>query len=104
MTQFDNFKAKHKIWIQHLCGDDRNSIFAQIYRMIWNAAVFEIINESRRVATVDSEGNKELNGMLHRFIDTCFFESQLMAIRRLTDNSYKLDDRYPERDKVERMT
>ncbi len=58
--------------------------------MIWNAAVFRLINEARRIAPDNHQGHKEISGTLHYFIDECFFDSQLLAIRRLTDG-YSLD-------------
>lgn len=89
---FEQFKAKHDFWIQCFSGQDRNSILNKIYQMVWNAAVFKIINESRRIAPVNSKGQTEVNGMLHRFIDRCFFDSQFLAVRRLTDSAYELSD------------
>ncbi len=83
----EQFKVKRESWIQCFSGKDRNSIFNQIYQMVWNAAVFKIINEARGVAPVNAKGQTEINGMLHRFMDRCFFDSQLLAIRRLTDSS-----------------
>lgn len=83
----EQFKAKRDSWIQCFSGKDRNSILNQIYQMVWNAAVFKVINEARRIAPVNATGQTEINGMLHRFMDRCFFDSQLLAIRRLTDSS-----------------
>lgn len=83
----EQFKVKRESWIQCFSGKDRNSILNQIYQMVWNAAVFKIINEARRVAPVNAKDQTEINGMLHRFMDRCFFDSQLLAIRRLTDSS-----------------
>ena len=88
----NQFKVKHALWKECLSGDDRNSIFNQIHLMIWNSAVFNIINESRKITLTDTKGRKEVNGMVHVFIDRCFFDSQLLAIRRLTDASYVLED------------
>lgn len=88
----EQFKAKREVWIQCFSGKDRNSILNQIYQMVWNAAVFKVVNEARRIAPVDSKGQTEINGMLHRFIDRCFFDSQFLAIRRLTDAAYEIDD------------
>ena len=81
----EQFKVKHVLWKKCLSGDDRNSVFNQIHQMIWNAAVFNVINESRKIATADEKGRKEVNGMIHRFIDRCFFDSQFLCIRRLVD-------------------
>ena len=88
----EQFKAKREVWVQCFSGKDRNSILNQIYQMVWNAAVFKVVNEARRIAPVNSKGQTEVNGMLHRFIDKCFFDSQFLAIRRLTDAAYELGD------------
>ena len=82
---FDQFKAKHTLWKVCLDGEDRNSIITQIHMMIWNAAVFNVINEARKIAPTDTKGRKELNGMLHTFMDRCFVDSQFLCIRRLVD-------------------
>ena len=88
---FKQFKAKRDSWIQCFSGKDRNSILNQIYQMVWNAAVFKVINEARRIAQVDAKSQTEINGMLHRFIDRCFFDSQFLAIRRLADSTSPFD-------------
>ena len=53
--------------------------------MIWNTAIFKLINEARRIAHPAGDGGVQLNGMIHRFIDELYFENQLLALRRLTD-------------------
>lgn len=83
----EQFKAKRELWIKCFSGEDRNSVLNQIYQMVWNAAVFKVINEARRIAPTNATGQAEINGMLHRFIDRCFFDSQFLAIRRLVDSS-----------------
>ncbi len=91
-TKFDIFQEKRQFWIECFSGQDNHAIIQQIYRMVWNAAVFKVINEARRIAPVDSKGQTEINGMLHQFMDRCFFDSQFLAIRRLTDTAYALED------------
>ena len=83
----DKYKAKREAWIQRVTIEDRNSIQRQIWSMIWDAAVYRIINEARKYAKEVPEGGVELNGMVHRLIDKCFFQSQANAIRRLLDRS-----------------
>lgn len=85
MDNFEQFKARRELWIQSLNGEDKNSIMKQIYHMIWNAAVFKIVNESIKLVPVDKNGVKQLNGMVFNLLDNCFFESQFITIRRLTD-------------------
>jgi len=83
--KFEQFKAKRESWIECLSGKDRNSIRNQLLRMIWNAAAYRVVNGARRIAPPAKEGGVQLNGLMHRVIDVCFFDSQLAGIRRLTD-------------------
>ncbi len=85
ISNFKNFKEKYDLWIECLYGGDRNSIKNQILNMIWDAAVFRVINEARRIASPTKEGGVQLNGMVHRLIDHGFFEKQLSSIRKLID-------------------
>jgi hypothetical protein len=78
-------KEKFSEWENMLLGDDRHSIRNQIYEMMWDSAVFQCINESRKYALKDDKGNDKRNEMLHSFINQCFFKTQLLSIRRLTD-------------------
>ena len=43
-------KEKFKEWENMLLGEDKHSIRNQIYDMIWDSAVFQCINESRKYA------------------------------------------------------
>ncbi|MDD4910114.1 MAG: hypothetical protein PHR44_05490 [Candidatus Omnitrophica bacterium] len=84
-AQFNKFKLRRDLWVECFALNDRNSIIHQVYQMIWNAAVFRLINCARKIAPDNHQGNKEINGTLHYFIDECFFDSQFLAIRRLID-------------------
>jgi hypothetical protein len=86
-----DLKTKFKEWEEWLVGADINSIRNQIYNMIWDSAVFQSINECRKYASKNTKGEIELNGVVHRFIDKCFFETQASAIRRLLDKRKKND-------------
>jgi hypothetical protein len=79
-----------KNWIDCLKGDDTNSIFQQIYRMIWDTAIFRLIVESRQIQIEKNAQSPALNGALHSFIDRNYFQSQVIYIRRLTDKHYGL--------------
>lgn len=80
-----DLKNKFEEWREWLFGDDIHSIQRQILNMIWDAAVFRSINEARKYAPVDQNDDPKLNGMVHSFIDHCFFRTQALAIRRLLD-------------------
>jgi hypothetical protein len=66
--------------------------------MIWDSAAFRVINEGRRLAASAPEDGVQLNGMMHQLIDKCFFETQMMALRRLTDDRYPLSGHRQNRD------
>ncbi len=88
----ERFKARRALWIRCFDDRDRHSIMSQTYRMVWNFAAFRVINEARRIAPPAEEGTVQLNGLVHELIDEGFFEGQLLAIRRLTDNYPIVDD------------
>ena len=78
-------KQKFREWEEWLFGDDIHSISHQIHTMIWDSAVFQSINEARKYAPKDDKGEPQLNGTIQGFINECFFQTQLLAIRRLLD-------------------
>jgi len=69
-----------------LNSDDPHAIMTQILHMVWNYAVWSLINEARGIGKPLPEGGVAHNWIVHNFIDICYFESQILAIRRLTDN------------------
>lgn len=72
-------------WRGWLCGEDIHSIRQQVHRMIWDAAVFNLIRKARDLALKDKEGNVAWNPAISEFILSTYFETQAMAIRRLVD-------------------
>lgn len=83
-----NSKKKFKEWENILVGKDIHSIRNQIYNMIWDSAVFQCINESRKYSATDNNGKIKQNKMLHYFINQSFFKTQLLLIRRLVDKDF----------------
>jgi len=81
----ERFKAKREQWLEWIAGKDAHAIRNQITRMVWEAAVFRVINEARGYAPTDSKGKVQLSGTMHQLINDCFFVSQAAAIRRLVD-------------------
>lgn len=88
------FEAKREDWIR--CLDhkdaatgqmDRNCILAQVYEIVWSAGAYRVVLEARRIADKDTRGRIKLNGLTHRLLDRCFYQSQLVSVRRLMDNS-----------------
>jgi len=57
--------------------------------MLWNDAIFRTFNEARRLTIERNSPKFGLNGPLLRILDEGFVESQVMAIRRLTDRNFR---------------
>ena len=85
--EYSEFACKRDQWIEWLSGKDPHSITNQIIQMVWDAAVWRVINEARGLAPDAEEGGVQLNGDMHRLIDRTSFQSQAAAIRRLMDKS-----------------
>ena len=83
-----DLKAKFKEWENMLLGKDKHSIRNQIYEMIFDCAVFQCINESRKYGDKDDKGNIKRNGMVHYFVTQSFFKTQLLSIRKLVDKDF----------------
>ncbi len=79
------FAKKHEEWVRCLGSEDRSAVLQQVYPMIWNAAAFRVINEARRHAPKTDRGESRISGLLHVLLDRCFFESQMLAVRRQLD-------------------
>ncbi len=75
---------KFKEWKKWYSEDD-NSVCAQIRDMLLDAAVFYSINEARKYATTDAQGNPELNKLVHGLINRSFLKTQTLSIRKLYD-------------------
>jgi hypothetical protein len=83
------FINKRKEW-KRLLLDGRNlSVYKQVTHMLWNDAIFRTFNEARRFTIERNSPKLGLNGPLIRLLDKGFVESQVMAIRRLTDRNFR---------------
>lgn len=82
---------KIKMWEEWLLGEDENSIRNQIFGMIWNAAVFEIVKTAHTEAFTRG-GEKALpNWAVSDLILYAYFETQVSAIMRLLDGRQRPD-------------
>jgi hypothetical protein len=81
----EKYQEKRAVWLECLCGKDQHSIHSQIGNMLWNTAVFKVVNEARRLSPEAKEGGVQVNGAIHNLIDYGYFTMQAMAIRRLID-------------------
>lgn len=58
--------------------------------MIWDSAIFRMINEHRREILEKYPGNPPINGIVENFINRGYFQLQAASIRRMVDKSYGL--------------
>ncbi len=82
----NELSEKWNEWREAFDGKDKHSINKQIFRMLFDSAIWKTINSSRNDET--HRGNV----MIHNFIDRSFFGAQMLAIRQLVDN-YPFDDK-----------
>jgi hypothetical protein len=53
--------------------------------MLFETLIYRSILKARSMAPIDNKGRIKLNGAVHYLIDKCFFNNQLITVRRLTD-------------------
>jgi len=83
----EEFKERWAKWCKCFDDNDVNSINSQITRMLWDYAVWNLIDGSKQYIEKASDGTALANGALYNSINRWFFETQEMAIRRLVDTS-----------------
>jgi hypothetical protein len=79
------FRQTRLKWMEWLYGDDPHSIFRQIYSMVWDYALFCVVNELRRLAATEPKNGVSFNGSVIRQFDAGFVTTQVIAIRRLIE-------------------
>jgi len=82
---------KIKMWEEWLLGDDENSVRRQIFGMIWNAAVFEIVKTAHNQAFKRGGESALPNWAVSDLILYSYFETQVSAIMRLLDDRNQPD-------------
>lgn len=80
-----NFRVEYNKWLRLFDSEDKNSILTQVINMLFETLIYKVILKARSIAPKNSKGKIKLNGAVHYLIDKCFFNCQLMTIRRLTD-------------------
>ena len=83
------FIHKRREWKRLLMDSSFHSVYWQVTHMLWNDAVFRTFNEGRRLTIERNSPELGLNGPIVRILDEGFVESQVMAIRRLTDRNFR---------------
>ena len=79
------FRQKRLIWMEWLNGQDPQSISPQIYSMLWDYALFRVVNELRKIAAMDPENGVRFNNPVIHLFDAGFVTKQVISIRRLTE-------------------
>ncbi|MEM9420876.1 MAG: hypothetical protein AAGA25_17775, partial [Planctomycetota bacterium] len=87
MSDFHALTQKHAQWKDIFSSDDASSIVNQSIYLVYDFALFNLINESRKLHAADESDQLGMNGYVHHFIDRCFIERQVLSIRRLTDRT-----------------
>lgn len=86
------YREKRDLWVEILSEDEEHSIISQINQMIWNDAVFRVINHARKLSAKGSKEGAEINGTISEFIDQSYVATQLLAVRRLSESSKRGDE------------
>ena len=84
-TKGEAFRQKRRQWLEWLNGEDSHSICNQIYSMLWDHALFCVVNELRRIAAEEPETGIGFNSSVIRLFDTGFVTTQTTKIRRLIE-------------------
>jgi hypothetical protein len=78
-------RQKRLIWMEWLNGQDPHSISHQIYSMLWDYALFCVVNELRRIAATEPDNGVSFNGPVVCLFDVGFVTTQAITIRRLIE-------------------
>lgn len=81
------FRTRRTYW-KKLLMDDDFSIDNQVSNLLWKDAIFRSLNEARGLNAKSNRGKAALNIPLLNLLDGGFVDSQVMAIRRMTDRTF----------------
>ncbi|MCP4747991.1 MAG: hypothetical protein GY874_17915 [Desulfobacteraceae bacterium] len=70
-------------------GEDPHSISQQIYTILWDYALFLVVNELRKIASEELEREVGFNGPVIRLFDAGFATTQAVAIRKIIEKPKK---------------
>lgn len=86
LTLFRNLMLKWKKWLN---GESGYDIFSQIQDITWYDTVFRTFNKVRKLNYENPSDKIGFNGPIIELLDLGFFNTQTLAIRKLTDSNYK---------------
>lgn len=90
--RLEQYREKRKFWIELLSDDEEHAIISQINQMIWNDAVFRVVNHARKLSAKKTKKGARINNTVSDFIDQSYVSTQLLAIRRLAESSKRGDE------------
>lgn len=85
--KLDEYRKKRTEWLYILNGDPDHAIWKQISTMLWNDAIFRMVNESRRLSALADYKSSARNWSIASFMDQGFVAVQTLSIRRLMDKA-----------------
>ena len=80
---FPQFLIERNKWLSWFENDLEHSITNQIYRMLWDDAVFRLINEMRRIKINSQTESTGINTDVSHFIDRGYVNLQATSVRSL---------------------
>jgi len=88
-AQLDVYRQKRSEWLYLLSGDPDHAVWTQITAMLWNDALFRMVNETRRITSQAGYQSSARNRPLAKFIDQGFVATQTLSIRKLMERASK---------------
>lgn len=79
------FLAKREQWLDWLVNDDLHAIRSHVHDLLWDYAVFISLNKLRQISQIKPCKTVGFNGTVLRLLDSGFVATQVMRIRRLTE-------------------
>lgn len=86
-AKLEVYRRKRSEWLYLLNGDPDHAVGTQITAMLWNHAVFRMVNEARRISSKAGYQSSARNGPLAEFIDQGFVATQTLSIRKLMERA-----------------
>ena len=83
----DFYDKKRGLWLSWIHGQDVNSIWNQLHRLVWYYALFNITNQARALSSRANNGTIAINGDISNLIDAGFATIQATGIRALCERN-----------------
>ena len=84
-AKLEKYRSKRTEWLEMLDGDPNHSVWKQITSMLWNDAVFRMVNAARGLAMKGGYESSARNWTIAQFVDQGFVAVQTLSIRKLME-------------------